>query len=157
MTGMAPDMFACAYIDLNAFPDLQSFASAIASLTTKALESNTDKRLTLFAGFNRLRPKISLGPGGDVSAGLELASDDKDALAALIEGMAHADALAAKKKKALAIIIDEFSDLEKYYGGTVEKAMRSEIQRHQHTSYIFAGSEQSVLLSIGQDKMGSCN
>jgi hypothetical protein len=152
MSGMASDTVACAYIDLNAFPDLRSFAGAIASLTTRALESNTDKLLKLFAGFSRLRPKVSLGPGGDVSAGLELASDDKDALAALIEGLAHADALAAKKEKTLAIIIDEFSDLEKYNGGTVEKAMRSEIQKHQQTSYIFAGSEQSVLLSMVQDK-----
>jgi hypothetical protein len=154
MDSLDPDKQACAYIDLNASPDLRSFASSITSLTTKALESNTEKLLKLFAGFKRLRPKVSLGPGGDLSAGLglELATDDKDAVAALIEGLTHADALAARKKKTLAVIIDEFSDIEKYDGGTVEKAMRSAIQKHQHTSYIFSGSEPSVMLSMVQDK-----
>lgn len=147
-----PKRFAFAYIDLNAFPDLRSFASSIASLTTKALESNTEKVLKLFSGFKRLRPKLNLGPDGAVSAGLELATDDKDALSALIEGLAHADGLASKKKKTLVIIIDEFSDIEKYDGGTVEKAMRAEIQKHQHTSYIFSGSEPSVMLSMVRDK-----
>jgi hypothetical protein len=146
------DAHVFAYVDLNAFPDLRSFAGAVASLTTKALESNTDKLLKLFSEFRRLRPTISLGPEGDVSAGLELAVEDKEAMGALIEGFAHADALAAGKKKTLTIIIDEFSDLDKYNGGTVEKALRSEIQKHQHTSYIFSGSETSVMLSMVQDK-----
>ena len=152
MDSLNEDSYTCAYIDLNAFPDLRSFACAVASLTTKALESNTDKLLKLFAGFKRLRPNISLGPEGDVSASLELAVEEKDAMAALIEGLAHAEALAAKKKKTLAIIMDEFSDIEKYNGGTVEKALRSEIQKHQHVSYIFSGSEMSVMLSMVQSK-----
>ena len=147
-----PAVHACAYIDLNAFPDLGSFAGATASLATKALESSTDKLLKLFAGFKRLRPKISLGPEGEVSAGLELAVEEKDAISALIEGLAQAEALAARKKKILTIIIDEFSDVEKYNGGTVEKALRAEIQKHQHVSYIFAGSVTSVMLSMVQDK-----
>jgi uncharacterized protein len=147
-----PSRHVPAYIDLNAFPDLRSFASSVTSLTTKALESNTEKVLKLFSALKRLRPKLKLGPEGEVSASLEVAADEKEVLAALIEGLAHADALAAKKNKTLAIIIDEFSDIEKYNGGTVEKAMRSEIQKHQHTSYIFSGSEPSVMLSMVRDK-----
>ena len=152
MDRLDPNKKVCAYIDLNAFPDLRSLAGALASLTTKALESDTDRLLKLFAGFKRLRPKVSLTPSGEVSAGLELAAEDKDALGALIEGLAHADDLAAKMKKTLVIIIDEFSGIEKYNGGTVEKALRAEIQKHQHTSYVFSGSEPSVMLSMVQDK-----
>lgn len=152
MNSLDPKTTSCAYIDLNAFPDLQSFAGSIACLTTRALESNTDKLINLFTGFKHFRPKINLEPDGNFSAGLELSTTGKNAMEALIEGLAHADALAARKKKTLAIIIDEFSDIEKYNGGTVEKAMRSEIQKHQHTSYIFSGSEQSVMLSMVQDR-----
>lgn len=142
---------ACAYIDLNAYPDLRTFAGAITSLTASALEANSDRLLKLFAGFQRLRPKVSIDPDGNLSAGLELAVGDKDALSALIEGMAHAESLAKKKGKKLVIIIDEFSDLEKYNGRTLEKALRSEIQKHSHIGYIFSGSEQSVMLSMIQD------
>ena len=152
MGSLDPDGYAVAYIDLNAFPDLRSFAGAVASLTTKALETNTDKLIKLFAGFKRLRPNISIGSEGDVSASLELAVEEKEAIAALIEGFAHADALAQRKRRTLAIIIDEFSDIEKYNGGAVEKALRAEIQTHQHTSYIFSGSEMSVMLSMVQNK-----
>jgi hypothetical protein len=142
---------ACAYIDLNAFPDIRSLAGALTNLTTRALETNKDKVLKLFAGLQKLRPKVSVDPDGNISAGLELAVEEKDALSALLEGMRHTEKLAAKKKKKLAVIIDEFSDLEKYNGRTIEKAIRSEIQKQAHIGYIFSGSEQSVMLAMIRD------
>jgi hypothetical protein len=142
---------ACAYIDLNAFPDIRSFASALTALTTEALETNKDKLLKMLSGFQKLRPKVSVDADGNISAGLELAVDEKDAISALLEGMRHAENLAVRKKKKLVVIIDEFSDLEKYNGQSVEKALRSEIQKQTCVGYIFAGSEQSVMLSMIRD------
>jgi hypothetical protein len=141
----------CAYIDLNAFPDIRSFASALTGLAAEALETNKDKLLKLFSGFQKLRPKVSVDADGNISAGLELAVDEKDAISALLEGMRHAENLAVRKKKKLVVIIDEFSDLEKYNGQSVEKALRSEIQKQTCVGYIFAGSEQSVMLSMIRD------
>jgi hypothetical protein len=66
--------------------------------------------------------------------------------------MRHAEELAVKKKKKLVVIIDEFSDLEKYNGRSIEKAFRSEIQKHSHIGYIFSGSEQSVMLAMIRDR-----
>lgn len=143
---------ACAYIDLNAFPDIRSFAGAFTGLTTGALETNKDKLLKMLSGFQNLRPKVSVDPGGKISAGLELAVEEKDALSALLEGMRYAEKLAVKKKKKLVVIIDEFSDLEKYNGKTIEKALRSEIQQQTHIGYIFSGSEQSVMLAMIRDR-----
>ncbi len=139
---------ACVYIDLNAYPDVKSFATALTGLTAKALETNTDKLLKMFAGFQKLRPKVSVDQNGNITAGLELAIAEKEALSALLEGLRHAENLAAKKKNKLVVIIDEFSDLEKFNGQTVEKALRSEIQKHAHIGYIFSGSEQSVMLAM---------
>lgn len=146
------DAMACAYIDLNAFPDIRSFAGALAGLTTEALETNKDKLLKIFSGFQKLRPKVSIDPDGNISAGLELAVEEKDALSALLEGMRHSEKLAAKKKKKLVVIIDEFSDLEKYNGRTIERAIRSEIQKQTHIGYVFSGSEQSVMLAMIRDR-----
>jgi hypothetical protein len=112
------EAIACVYIDLNAFPDIKSFATALTSFSTKTLETNRDKLLGMFAGFQKLRPKVSVEPDGNISAGLELAVAEKDALSALLEGMQHAEKLAAKKKKKLVVIIDEFSDLDKFNGLT---------------------------------------
>lgn len=142
------DTMACAYIDLNAFPDIKSFATALTGFTARALETNKDKLLRMFSGLQKLRPKVSVDPDGTFSAGVELAVAEKDALSALFEGMQHAEKLAVKKKKKLVIIIDEFSDLDKFNGPTIEKALRSEIQKQTHIGYIFSGSEQSTMLAM---------
>ena len=142
------EAMACVYIDLNAFPDLKSFATALTGRTARALETNKDKLLKMFAGFQKLRPKVTVDQAGNITAGVELAVTEKDALAALVEGLQHTEKLAAKKKRKLVVVIDEFSDLEKFNGQTVEKALRSEIQKHTHIGYIFSGSEQSVMLAM---------
>jgi hypothetical protein len=146
------DAMACTYIDLNAFPDIRSFAGALAGLATGALETNTDKLLKIFSGFQKLRPKVTVEPDGTINAGLELAVGEKDSLPALLEGMDHAERLAIKKKKKLVVIIDEFSDLEKYNGQSIEKALRSAIQKQTRIGYIFSGSEESVMLSMIRDR-----
>jgi len=66
--------------------------------------------------------------------------------------MRHAEALAKKIKRKLIVVIDEFSDLEKYNGQSVEKAMRAEIQQQSSLGYIFSGSEESVMLSMVRDR-----
>jgi len=50
---------ACVYIDLNALPDVRSFASALASVTTKSLETNKDKLLKRYP-FQIASRKLSL-------------------------------------------------------------------------------------------------
>ena len=57
---------ACAYIDLNAFPDISGFASALTGLTAGALETNRDKLLKMFSGFQQLRPKVSVDADGKI-------------------------------------------------------------------------------------------
>jgi len=142
---------ACAYIDLNAFPDMASLAVGMTARMVGALETGGDRLLKLFSGFKMLRPNVSLDQYGSVTAGLELAVPEKDALSGLLEGMQEAERLACRKNRRLVVIIDEFSDLPKYNGRVIEKALRSEIQQHSRSAYIFAGSEQSVMLSMLQD------
>jgi hypothetical protein len=143
---------AAAYIDLNAYPDLPGLAAGATQAFSRALETDVDKLLKVFSGMRRLRPRVSLDPDGGISAGLELASGRGDALQALMEGLGQAESLAVRKKRKLVVIIDEFSDIEKYDGETVEKALRSEIQKQERVGYIFAGSEQSVMLSMVNDR-----
>jgi uncharacterized protein len=143
---------AVAYVDLNAYPDLPSLAAGATQAISRALETDVDKLLKFFSGMRRLRPRVSLDPEGGLSAGLELASGRGEALQAFIEGLEQGESLAVRKERKLVVIIDEFSDLEKYDGETVEKALRSEIQRQERVGYIFAGSEQSVMLSMVNDR-----
>ena len=144
--------FATAYLDLNAYPDVRTLAAALTHLTAKALESNVEKLLKIFSGLQRLRPKVTVAHDGSLTGTVEVATEYREALPALLEGMQNAEHLARKKDTKLVVIIDEFSDLPKYHGQTLEKAMRSEIQKHGHIGYIFSGSEQSVMLSMARDR-----
>jgi len=144
--------FATVYIDLNAYPDIRSFAGAFTLLTSKALESNMDQLMKLFSGLQRIRPTASVGQDATVEIGVDVSVEEKEAIPALLEGMSHAERLASSKKRKAVIIIDEFSDITKYNGQTLEKALRSEIQKHAHLGYVFSGSEQSVMLSMIRDR-----
>lgn len=143
---------ASAYIDLNAYPGLGNLAEAYTHRTTKALETNTDKLMKIFSSLRLLRPKISVGLNGSMSAGVEVAVQEKASLSALIEGMNNANRLAAQQNRKLVVIIDEFSDLTKFNGQGLEKALRSEVQQHEHIGYIFSGSEETVMLSMAKDR-----
>jgi len=139
------------YLDLNAYPDVGSFAVGITEKVSRALESSTDKVAKLISSLKHLRPRVEVGPDGSLAAGVEMAAPRQQALSALLEGLSHCQRLAQRKRKKLVIAVDEFSDLAKYDGQIVEKAIRAEIQTHTHIGYIFSGSEQSVMLSMTQD------
>ena len=143
---------ATAYLDLNAHPTLKSFAAALTVETSRALETNTDRLIKILSGFQRLRPKVTVAPDGSLSVGAEVYTHEGDPLSALLEGLNHAESLAAKKKRKLVVAIDEFSDIAKYDGEILEKGLRSEIQKHQQIGYVMSGSEESVILSMVQEQ-----
>jgi len=143
---------ATVYFDLNAYPEMTGFAGALTTETSRTLESNIEKLNKLLSSLQRLRPRVTVDSDGTMSMGVEVASGEGDPLQALLEGLNHAEELARKKKRLLVIIIDEFSDLLKYNGETVEKALRSAIQQHEHIGYVFSGSEQSLMLSMVQER-----
>ncbi len=140
-----------AYLDLNAYPDLASFSVAITEKICRILESSTEKLTKLVSVLRYLRPRVEVSPDGALTAGVELNVPGKDALAALLEGLHYSEQLAKKKNRKIVVAIDEFSELEKYDGQTLEKAIRSEIQTHTHIGYIFSGSAQSVMLAMVRD------
>jgi len=143
---------ATAYLDLNAHPTLKSFAGTLTAETSRALESNADRLIKILSGFQRLRPKVSVAPDGSLSVGAEVSSPEGDPLSALLEGLNHAERFAAKKRRKLVVVIDEFSDMAKYDGEVLEKGLRSEVQKHQQIGYIMSGSEESVILAMVREK-----
>ena len=143
--------YCVAYLDLNAYPDLASFSVAVTEKVSRTLESSTDKLAKLLSALKYLRPRVEVGPDGSLAARVEMTVPRREALPALLEGLHYCDELARKKRRKLIIAIDEFSDLAKYDGQTIEKAIRSEIQTHSHIGYIFSGSAQSVILAMTQD------
>jgi AAA+ ATPase superfamily predicted ATPase len=68
----------------------------------------------------------------------ELAKDVSGALAAI-------EVMAAAKRRTIGVMIDEFQEIATLFGPDVFRQIRAEIQRHQHVSYVFSGSEQTTI------------
>ena len=142
-----------AFLDLNAYPDIKSLSGGYALQTCKALETNWNKLIKVLSGLKNFKPQFSVeSDGTKISAELISTIQEKDALTALLEGMQYAESLANRTRQKLVVIIDEFSELAKYNGDTLEKALRSEIQKHQNIAYIFSGSKQSIMLAMLKDR-----
>ena len=56
-----------------------------------------------------------------------------------------------QKERRVALVIDEFQEVLAANGITAEKQIRSAIQTHQHTAYIFAGSKTRMLTEMTTD------
>ncbi|HXC24352.1 MAG TPA: ATP-binding protein [Gemmatimonadaceae bacterium] len=58
------------------------------------------------------------------------------------------DALAAQRGGPVGIMLDEFQDIHRYGGEQAEWHLRGIIQRHQHVSYILAGSSEALITAM---------
>ncbi|MFN8770180.1 MAG: AAA family ATPase [Neisseriaceae bacterium] len=65
-----------------------------------------------------------------------------------------AEKVAIKENKIVVMFYDEFGELASL-GDRVIKAFRSVLQRHKHVSYLFAGSQETVMNKIFLDKSGA--
>ena len=79
-------------------------------------------------------------------------SDDEWGL--LEEALEFAENIAIKQKKQVIVFYDEFGELYSL-GERIIKLFRSVIQRHKHVSYLFAGSQETVMNKIFLDKSGA--
>ena len=61
------------------------------------------------------------------------------------------DLFAQKQNKRAIVFMDEFGDIERF-GEDVVKKLRAYFQTHQHVSYIFAGSQTSIMNKVFLDK-----
>jgi hypothetical protein len=53
--------------------------------------------------------------------------------------------LAASRKRAVVIALDEFQAIDAFNGGSVEQALRAAAQHQREVGYVFAGSEPSLM------------
>ena len=79
---------------------------------------------------------------------LHFAEKNQDDHTLLADSIDFIDQFAVKNKKEIVCGFDEFGDIEKMDGKEIVKLFRSKVQLHQHASYIFSGSHESVMNQI---------
>ena len=137
------------------FPDLGQLVSKIIEDSGNKLKGkieNTGEKLRKY--FVSLRPEISFGISQNewkVSLGAT-PSTSTGQVGFLVDALHGIEKLAADRPigQSVALIIDEFQEILRD-GVSAEKQIRSVIQTHKHTAYIFAGSKTRMLTELTTD------
>jgi hypothetical protein len=122
------------------------FLELLASSALRAAESKPERLFRLATELlGRIRPQVSTDVAGRPTVSFDSVPVSKNRLALQEEVMGLPELLAAKRKRRLVMVFDEFQEIQRFPGGGIEKALRSHFQTHRHVSYLFAGSKESTL------------
>src|SRR6267378_2797314 len=141
--GLTVDVTVSSYSSYLAF--LEGYARAIA-----AVESKWDRARTwLTAAIASTRPDIRFEPKetglGKFSVAFPGVTTARDVNRLANEVFALPGRLAADRKRAVVVALDEFQAVEGFNGGSVEHALRATAQHQRQVGYVFAGSEPSLM------------
>ena len=135
-----------AYVDIFRTTTAVQLLELMAQTILRAAEARPEKLLRLAMELlGRLRPQVGTDSGGRPTLSLDIGNSPRSGLALQEEVLSLPDRLAAKRKRRLILALDEFQEMQRFPGSSLEKAMRSHFQQHRHVSYLFAGSRQSAL------------
>ena len=135
-----------AYVDVFRTTTAAQLMELMAQTVLRAAESQPERLLRLATDLlGRLRPQVGADSRGKPTLSLDIGSSPRSALALQEEVLALPEQLAIKRKRRLVLVFDEFQEIQRFPGTSLEKAMRSHFQTHRHVSYLFAGSKESAL------------
>lgn len=140
-----------AYIDLYRCASLNQFISQYLTHILQESETGIEKMVRFLKELSlSIRPKFSIETDGSVSVqpGISL----KDSERSLEEILDIPGKISEKKNKKVVVALDEFQEIRNFNGKRIEKIMRSVIQQHRNTGYIFAGSKKSVIEDMINNK-----
>ena len=137
------DLTVSSYSSYLAF--LEGYARAIASVEPKWDRART----WLTEAIASTRPEIRYEPKstglGLFSVAFPQVTTARDLNRLANEVFALPGRLAADRKRAVVVALDEFQAIDSFNGGSVEHALRASAQHQRQVGYVFAGSESSLM------------
>lgn len=139
--------------DAEAFPTLEQLATRLLADTATRLTRSVERAgKAIGEFFAALRPtatynadnhawSVSFAPANARATGTPLLAD-------VLNGVERA---AAKSKRPVCVVIDEFQRVVEDGGRDAEAQIRAAIQRHRHVGYVFAGSKTRLLADMTGD------
>jgi AAA+ ATPase superfamily predicted ATPase len=135
-----------AYVDVFRATTPLQFFELLASAALHGAESKPERLFRLATELlGRIRPQVSTGPTGRAVLSFDVGAASRSRLVLQEEVLALPERLAARRKRRLVLVFDEFQEIQRFPGGGLEKALRSHFQTHRQVSYLFAGSKESTL------------
>ena len=146
LDGLRRQGLLAAYVDAFRATTPIQLLELLASAALRAAESRPERLFRLATDLlGRIRPQVGTDATGHSTLSLDIGSAPRNRLAVQEEVLELPERLAAKRKRRLVVVFDEFQEIQRFPGGGIEKTLRSHFQTHRHVSYLFAGSKESTL------------
>lgn len=145
--------FRTVYIDLWPTDTEAAFIGVFAKAVTEAFTSKPEQMLEFSRKFfSTLRPTISLDYEGKPQLSFTTARDNPSNY--LLDNILEVPVKAAEaSKKKVVIVLDEFQQVLSYGDSdSIERRLRSAIQKQDNVSYIFLGSRKHLIQKMVTDK-----
>lgn len=142
-----------AYVDLLVVSNVasleDSLRQAVAELTARIVPQNRRVLATLEGVFRAFRPELAI-----TSKGMEVRLKSDDPSVASVQNLLSGlDELAAIYKRRAVLVLDEFQQLARIRSSAAtEGAIRHVAQRASALSFVFLGSERSLLAQMFEDE-----
>jgi len=149
---LAKKQYVTAYIDLWPTDGEASFITTTAKSIIESMSTTTEKLLsTAKKFFSRLVPNLTVDDDGKpmIVFGVNKHIGAKPALEEVLNAPAK---IAAKSRRKVVVVFDEFQQILEYGSDSVERRLRSIIQKHANVSYFFLGSRKHLLQKLFLDK-----
>ena len=142
--------YVCIYFDFMAVYSRESFVETFSKALLKK-QNNIQKALKFFAKFAKgIKASVTFDNNGmpDFSIGYSdpVVSDHT------LDSVIDLPEIMAKQDKKFIIVMDEFQDIDKLNCESFESLLRSKIQHHKYTNYIFLGSRTHILNDMFTNK-----
>lgn len=140
----------CIYIDFFKIYSEKRFIEIFGGEIIKN-QGTLKKAIQKFREFIQgIIPQVTFDQNGEPKISFQFVSQkiDQTDLARVID---FPEKISDNGKKVI-VIFDEFQEIENLNGDSFEKILRSQIQFHNHTSYVFMGSKTHLLLNMFQNK-----
>jgi hypothetical protein len=138
--------------DLSTVTTVADMTNRILLGATKAIGRRWTTFVTDLVGRMQAAVKLSpdpisglLVPSVELGARAASAEAQQESLATVLDTL---DRLASERKVTLGLVLDEFQEVNRLGGEQNEWHLRGTMQRHQHLSYVAAGSKPSLIKAM---------
>jgi len=134
-------------LDLEIISDEVDLAN---TYVKKALALSSFEKLKTYIKTLKIQPAMEYNPAtGGIN--VSFSPDSRDKAAVIAESLELPEIIAKKQNRRVVVVFDEFQEIRRI-APNLEKKMRGVFQAHQNVSYIFIGSQESMIRDIFQEK-----
>lgn len=144
-------------LDAESYPSLDLLVNALVAGAAKRLKGSIERTGELIRKFfAKLRPELNFSMTEQewtAKVGVSAVDSSEHHVTLFVEALDGLEELARTqpKNRSVGLIVDEFQKAIEIGGPAAEASIRSAIQRHKRTGYVFAGSKTRLLSAMTTD------